>query len=112
MRRLIPLALTLGLGLLAACATIPAPRTPSQGVFAVQSAYIAAAHAQTNYLRSPYATPEAAAVIQRLDTQAYAALVPLRTAAQQGRVIEEAQVWAAETAVERLTAYLTSQGAT
>lgn len=109
MRRILPLLLALGF--LTACASTPLPRTPAQGVFAVQSAYIAATHAQTNYLRSPYATPEAAAVIQRLDTQAYAALVPLRTAAQQGRTIEAAQLWAAEAAVERLTAYLTSQGA-
>ena len=109
MRRLLPLLLALGF--LTACAGTPVPRTPAQGVFALQSAYVAAAHAQTNYLRSPYATPEAAAVIQRLDAQAYAALVPLRVAAQQGRVIEEAQVWAAEAAVERLTTYLTSHGA-
>ena len=74
MRRLLPLLLALSF--LSACASVPLPRTPSQGVFAVQSAYIAAAHAQTNYLRSPYSTPEAAAVIQRLDAQAYAALVP------------------------------------
>lgn len=105
MRRLIPLAFTLGL--LAACAT-PLPRTEAQAAFTAQSAYVAAAHAGAAYVRSPSADPAVAARIRQLDERAYAAVVPLREAAQQGRAADAAQVLALQVAVESMTRYLAS----
>lgn len=105
MRRLI--AVTLALGLLAGCALVP--RTGAQSVFAAQSAYVAASHAEIAYIRSPGADPAVVERIRQLDNRAYATLVPLRAAAQDGRAADAAQIVVAETAVAALAQYLNSK---
>ena len=99
MRRLI--ALTLVLGLLAAC-------TQSQSLASAEIAYTAAARSAASYVLRPDADPAKVAAIRRLDANAYAALTAARAATDAGL---SGSTTAALAASASLNDYASSPGA-
>ena len=104
MRRLI--ALTLVLGLLAGCASMP--RASSQAMIAAESAYQASADAMLAYVSRPDANPGRKATVQRLNEGAYASLLAARAAYRAGRAPD---VGAVESAAGQVKAAVATEGA-
>jgi hypothetical protein len=76
-------------------------------VFAAESAYDVAAHAEVAMLASGTLTAAEQASMRHYDEQVYATLIPLRAAAESGTgVIPQAELDAAQAALSALSAFV------
>lgn len=100
-------ALFCALGLLAGCAS---PTPVASSVAGLQSAYIAAASAESVYISSGKASPAVVTQIEKYRLPAYNAIEPLVQAEESGTsVVTAAETEAAQLALTQLTAYLATQ---
>ncbi len=104
------LAAMIGVGL-SACADVPLPQDQAQTVYALESAYEAAATVEVNYIASTGADPAVVKAMRAADEPAYDALVAARKAvASHDSAAAAAGISAAESAIGTLTTYLQSKG--
>lgn len=97
----------LGVAILAGCT---ATSSQASTVAALQSAYLAAATAESLYISSGKASGTTLKIIEEYRTAAYTAIEPLVRAEESGAaVVTAAETEAAQAALTELTTYLVSQ---
>ena len=84
----------------------PAP-ADAQDVLTALELYISTSKTETGLINSHRVTSEVAMLMKKKDITAYAALIPLRTAAKAGQPIDAAQFAAAQSVLSDFVSYVT-----